>query len=147
MFLNIIHFSHSPLCTFIFQSMFNNVLYTGTYSLKARIVESQLPAVTRQRPVNNNREMVFSARHLPMATHAKIWHIVPPLSNNCPATEERCFLCGPCRDVISMKSQSNCCGSVVVRWRCEKLVDEAGDSLVTQKKGNVRRLKLLPING
>jgi hypothetical protein len=35
------------------------------YSLKARIVESQRPAVTRQRPVNNNRGMVFSAQCVP----------------------------------------------------------------------------------
>jgi hypothetical protein len=42
-------------------------------------------AVTRQRPVNSNTGIVFSARSTPMAAHATMD----------TATEERCFLCGP----------------------------------------------------
>jgi hypothetical protein len=64
-------------------------------------MESQQPAVTRQLPVNNNRGMVFSALSMPIAAHATVEHIVLPVSNNRNATEERCFLRGPCRDVIS----------------------------------------------
>jgi hypothetical protein len=44
---------------------------------------------------------VFSARSVPMAADATVEHIMPPLSNNCIATKERCFLHGPCGDVIS----------------------------------------------
>jgi hypothetical protein len=73
------------------------------YSLKARIMESQQLAVIRQRPVNN-RGMVFSARSVLMNAHAKMEYAMPSLSNNCIATEERCFLCGPCRDIISRAS-------------------------------------------
>jgi hypothetical protein len=75
-----------------------------TYSLKARTVESQQPAVTRQRLVNSNRGMMFSAQSVPMAAHATMGYVMPSLSNNCAATKERCFLRGPCRDVISRTS-------------------------------------------
>jgi hypothetical protein len=44
---------------------------------------------------------VFSAWSVPMAAHATMEHVMPPLSNNRTATDERCFLRGPCRDVIS----------------------------------------------
>jgi hypothetical protein len=47
--------------------------------------------VTRQRPVNSNRGIVFSALSAPMAAQAAMD----------TATEERCFLCGPFRDVLS----------------------------------------------
>jgi hypothetical protein len=70
------------------------------YSLKSRTVELQQPAVTRQVPVNK-RGMVFSARSVLMAAHATMEYIIPPISNNCTAKEEQCFLRGPCRDVIS----------------------------------------------
>jgi hypothetical protein len=73
------------------------------YSLKARIAESQQPAVTWQRPVNN-RGMAFSAQSVPMAEHATMECVMPSLSNNCTATEKRCFLSGPFRDVISRTS-------------------------------------------
>jgi hypothetical protein len=63
------------------------------YSLKARIVESQ------QRPVSKNRGIVFSAGSVPMAEHATMENVMPPLSNNCTATEERRFLRGPCPDI------------------------------------------------
>jgi hypothetical protein len=53
------------------------------YSLKARIVESQQPAVTRQRPVKNNRRMVFSAHSVPMATRTTTEYVMPTLNNNC----------------------------------------------------------------
>jgi hypothetical protein len=71
------------------------------YSLKSRIMESQQPAVTRQRPVNNNRGKVFSAQCVPMAAHATMEYAMPSLSNNCTATDEPCFLLGPFRDVKS----------------------------------------------
>jgi hypothetical protein len=45
--------------------------------------------------------MVFSVRSVPMAAHATLEYITPLLSNNCTAAEKRCFLCGPCPDVIS----------------------------------------------
>jgi hypothetical protein len=79
--------------------MYNTVFY----SLKARIVESQQPAITRRRPVNN-RVMVFSAQSMPMAAHATMVYVMPSLSNNCTATEEGCFLCCPCRGVIRRTS-------------------------------------------
>jgi hypothetical protein len=71
------------------------------YSLKARIMESEQPAFTRQRPVNNNRGMVFCARSVPMLEHVTVNYVMPPLSDNRTATEERCFLRGSCRDVVS----------------------------------------------
>jgi hypothetical protein len=46
------------------------------YSLKARIMVSQKPAVTRQRSVNNNREIVFSAQSVSMAAHATMEHVM-----------------------------------------------------------------------
>jgi hypothetical protein len=42
------------------------------HSLKARIMETQQLAVTRQQSVNNNRGMVFSVQSMPMAVHATI---------------------------------------------------------------------------
>jgi hypothetical protein len=54
-------------------------------------------AATRKQQQRNG---VFCAV-VPMAAHATMEYIVPPLSNNCIATEKRCFLRGPCRDVIS----------------------------------------------
>jgi hypothetical protein len=74
---------------------------TVAYSLKVRTVESQQPAVTRQRLVNNNREMIFPARSVPMAVHTIMDCIIPPISNNFTAKEEQCFLRGPYRDVKS----------------------------------------------
>jgi hypothetical protein len=70
------------------------------YSLKAIIVESQQPVVTRQRSVNN-RGMVFSVQSVPMAAHAPMEYVKPLRSNNCTLTEERCFLRRLCQDVIS----------------------------------------------
>jgi hypothetical protein len=58
------------------------------YLLKARIMESQQQAVTMQWPVNNKREMVFSAQSMPMALHATGDYVMPSLSNNYTATEE-----------------------------------------------------------
>jgi hypothetical protein len=58
-------------------------------------------AVAKLLPVNSNRGKVFSVRSLPMAAQATMQYVVPPLSNNCTATDKRCFLCGPCRKVIS----------------------------------------------
>jgi hypothetical protein len=62
---------------------------TVAYSLKARTVESQQLAVTMQWPVNNNRGMVFSAQSMLMAVHITMEYIMPSLSNNCTAIEER----------------------------------------------------------
>jgi hypothetical protein len=74
-----------------------------TYSLKARIVESQQTAITRHRPVNN-RTMAFSAQSVPMAVQEILEYVRPSLSNICTATKEWCFLHGPCLDVISRAS-------------------------------------------
>jgi hypothetical protein len=70
------------------------------YLLKARIMVSQQPAVTRQRPVSN-RGMVLSAQSMLMAAQAITEYVIPSLSNNYTAKEERGFLRGPCRDVTS----------------------------------------------
>jgi hypothetical protein len=70
-------------------------------SLKARIMESQQLAVTRQWPINNSRGMMFFAQSVLMAGHTTVEYIMPSLSNNCTATEEWCFLHGLCQDVIS----------------------------------------------
>jgi hypothetical protein len=43
---------------------------------------------------------VFSERSVPMVACASVEYVMPPLSNNCTPTEERCVLRGPCRDVI-----------------------------------------------
>jgi hypothetical protein len=106
-------------------------------------------SVTRQRPVNSNREMVFSALSSPMAVHARMD----------TATEEPCFLYGPCRDVVCRAVRAS-----VVEWSelfgelvrgllrlspCELLLLEAGswdtgDNSGTQRKGNVRRWKPSP---
>jgi hypothetical protein len=75
--------------------------HTVAYSLKARIVESQQPAVTRQRPINNNRRMIFSGQSVPMAGHETVECVIPSLGNNSTATVEQCFLRGPLWDVIS----------------------------------------------
>jgi hypothetical protein len=87
--------------------------------------------VTRQRPVNSDRGIVFSARSAPMAAQAAIG----------PETEERCFLYGPFRDVLSRTISVTGCSWVswlvieIVRGLlrfspCELLLLEAGN-LVT----------------
>jgi hypothetical protein len=48
--------------------------------------------------------MVFSAQSMPMAAHTTIEYVTPSLSNNCTATEKRCFLHSPRQDVISRTS-------------------------------------------
>jgi hypothetical protein len=48
-------------------------------------------AVTKLRPVDSNKGIVFSVRSPPMAVHATMD----------AATEELCFLCGPCLDITS----------------------------------------------
>jgi hypothetical protein len=65
------------------------LFHAVAYSLKARTVHSQQPAVTTQRPVNNNRRIVFYAQSVPMAAHATVEYVMPSLSNNYTATEER----------------------------------------------------------
>jgi hypothetical protein len=45
-------------------------------------------AVTRQRPVKNNRGMAFSTQSMPMAAHATLDYVVPSLSNKFTATQE-----------------------------------------------------------
>jgi hypothetical protein len=61
------------------------------YSLKARILESQQLAVTKQQPVNN-RGIVFSVQYMLMAAHTAMEYVMPSLSNNCIATMEQYFL-------------------------------------------------------
>jgi hypothetical protein len=74
------------------------------YSPKARIMELQQLPVTRRRPINNDRGMVFSAQSVPMAAHATVECSMSSLSNSCTATGERCFLRDPFRDVINRAS-------------------------------------------
>jgi hypothetical protein len=81
---------------------FFSVKYIDAYSLKARIVESQRPAIARQPLVNNNRG-VFSALSLPMVAHATMEYSMPLLSNICTTTGERYFLFGPCQDYIRVE--------------------------------------------
>jgi hypothetical protein len=51
------------------------------YSLKAIIMVSQQPVVTRQRRVNN-REIVFSAQSVPMAAHVTMEYVTHELRCN-----------------------------------------------------------------
>jgi hypothetical protein len=87
---------------------------------------SQQPAVTRQLPVNFNRRIVFSAQSVPMAAHVTMDYVMASLNNNYIATEERCFLRGPCRELLGFN-------------RCELLLLEAGgwgrERSGTQEKG------------
>jgi hypothetical protein len=53
-------------------------------------------------------------------------------------TKEQCFLCGPCRDVVSR---------TVSESHLRVVVAEARDSLGTQNKGNVCHWKSLPSSG
>jgi hypothetical protein len=62
------------------------LIYIVAYSLKARILESHQPAVTRQQPIN--RGMAFCMQSMLMAEHATVEYIIPSLSQNCTATEE-----------------------------------------------------------
>jgi hypothetical protein len=77
-------------------------------------MESQKSTVTRQRPVNKIRGIVFSAQSIPMAAHAAMEYVMLSLSKNYTATEEQCFLRYPCRDVINRTVQEYCWGLVVV---------------------------------
>jgi hypothetical protein len=45
-------------------------IHTVAYSPKARIVESQQRAVSRQRPVHSNGRMLFSGQSVPIAPYA-----------------------------------------------------------------------------
>jgi hypothetical protein len=118
------------------------------YSLKARTVETQQPAVTKHGSVNNNRGMMFPGRSVPMATHATMEYVMPLLSSNRTATEERRFMGSVQRcykqDSESMECQlvgewaselDNRCGSVVVSCCCEKLVTEARGQLGNPEEG------------
>jgi hypothetical protein len=78
----------------------DKILYTVAYSLKARTVKSQQPAVTRQQPVNNNKGMVFSPKSVYIVMHATKEYFLPLLSNNLNLTEEVCFLRGSYRDIL-----------------------------------------------
>jgi hypothetical protein len=86
------------------------------YLVKARIVESQQVAVTRQWPVNNNRGMVFSVEPMLMAVHTIVEYIMPSLSNNFTATQERCFLRGLCQVVISRSRSAHIVTKVIVDY-------------------------------
>jgi hypothetical protein len=51
-------------------------MHVLAYSLKAKIVESQLPAVTGQRPLNsNNKGMVLSAQSVPIAAYETMEYV------------------------------------------------------------------------
>jgi hypothetical protein len=81
---------------------------------------------------------VFSERSVPMAAHATMD----------TATEERCFLWGPCLHVKSRKISGassvkleDCCSSVDVSCCCVKLVAEARGQFGNPEGGDVRRWK------
>jgi hypothetical protein len=59
--------------------------------------------VARQRVGNGG--IVFSAESVWIYSHATVEYVIPPLSKNCIATEERYFLRGPCRGVIERSGQ------------------------------------------
>jgi hypothetical protein len=77
--------------------------------------------------------------------------VMPPLSNNYTATEEHCFLRGPCRDVISRTGVSGV-SELVGEWvrellrfsRCELLLWEAG-SWVQGQSGNPEERECPPL--
>jgi hypothetical protein len=69
------------------------------YSLKERTVESQQPAISRQRPINSRNGVFCVVRADGCARNNGI--VMPPLSNKCSATDELCFLRSPCQNVIS----------------------------------------------
>jgi hypothetical protein len=86
-----------------------------------------------------------------MAVHATVDYVMPLLSSNHTATEVRCFLHGPCRDVINrtvseelVGELDNQWGSVIVSCCSYKLAAEARDSSGTQRKGNVHHWMSLP---
>jgi hypothetical protein len=86
-------------------------------------VESQQPAVRRQRPVNSDKGMVFSVQSVPMAAHTTTKYVMPSLRNNCTSMEQRCFLRGPFQDVIRKTSNV----LQLLRFsRCNVLLFEAG---------------------
>jgi hypothetical protein len=82
------------------------------YSLKARIVESEQPAVTMQRPVNNKR-MMFSAQSVPMAAYATMKYVTSSLSNNYTVRET----------VLPTRSVPRC-------YKQEQLVEDSWSSVV-----------------
>jgi hypothetical protein len=70
------------------------------YTLKARIVKSQQPAMTRQRPVNKKR-VLFSGQSVPIPALEPMKYVMQSVSKNTIETEKRGFLNGPCTYVIS----------------------------------------------
>jgi hypothetical protein len=96
------HFAHP-----YFRACLTLIYILWHIRIKARTVQSQQPVITSKIPVNNKRGMVFSARSVPMAAHAIMGYIMLLLSNNGTTIEERCFLRGPCRDVICRRF--SCC--------------------------------------
>jgi hypothetical protein len=88
-------------------------------------MEAQQTDITRQEPINN-RGIVFSERSMLMSEHATMEYVMPPLNT---VTEEWCFLCSPCRDVISRevsKSVSELVRRLLQFSCCELLLSEAG---------------------
>jgi hypothetical protein len=73
------------------------------YLIKARIVKSQQPAITRQLPVNNNnnnnRGILFFAQTVPMAMHAMVEYVMPLLNNNFTAARNGVF-CAVCAKML-----------------------------------------------
>jgi hypothetical protein len=60
------------------------------YSLKARVIGLQYPAVSRQWPLNN-RGTMFSAQSMPVVVHATVEYVMPSLSYNFTTTENGVF--------------------------------------------------------
>jgi hypothetical protein len=78
--------------------------------------------------------MVFSVQSVQIAAHATMEYVMSFLSNNCTATEERCFLRSPCRDVRELLRFS----------RCELLLLEVG-RCVRGQFGNPEGGERLPL--
>jgi hypothetical protein len=73
----------------------NGKMYCGIFA------QSKNCGVTAAHKQERN---AVSAQVMPMAAHTTVECIMPSLSNSCTATEERCFLHGPCWDVMRRTS-------------------------------------------
>lgn len=61
-------------------------------------------AGTRLRPMGNSKGIVLSAEFVSMTVHTTIEYVMPSLSTDLTATEERCFPGSPCLETVSRRS-------------------------------------------
>jgi hypothetical protein len=98
--------SNSAGVRFLLLAVVSYLRYCCYNIVSCRPVARQRPrnryttAFSKWWPVNSNRRVVFSAQSMPMAVNATMEYVMPPLSNNCTAREEWCFLRGPYQNVI-----------------------------------------------